>query len=104
MILEVLGAAYLNPTYFWSMAILWGSVAILGGVVAVYALLSFRTSRSTPMLALGAGLLLLSVAPAVVWLGVYGITDDIYSASMGCAGLMAAGFLCLFVAARARFT
>jgi hypothetical protein len=91
-------------TYFDMMLLLWGLVAVLGGIVAVYALLAWRRRRTPALLALGAGLLLLSVGPALEWLGFALFSDDPYAASMGCAVVLVAGFSCLLVATRARFS
>lgn len=78
--------------YLWTMTLLWSAIAILGGLVAGYSLLAWRRQRQRPMLLLGAGLLLLSVVPAFMWVGLYWVTDDIYGTSMYCAGVMTGGF------------
>jgi hypothetical protein len=90
--------------YFETMVVLWTVVAVLGGLVAAYAFLAWRSRRSPPMLALGLGLLLLSVGPALEWVGMYLYSDDLYATSMGCAVVLAAGFACLLVAARSRLS
>lgn len=90
--------------YFEDMVLLWIVVAVLGGVVAAYALLAWRSRRSPPMLALAIGLLLLSVGPALEWVVFYLYSDNLYATSMGCAVVLAAGFVCLLVAVRARLT
>ena len=94
--------SYVPAHYFSEMFLLWGAVAVVGGLVAAYALLAWRRQRSVPMLALGAGLLLLSVGPAIEWFGVYWMTDNIYNASMGCAVLMLGGFGLVLFSARTR--
>lgn len=78
--------------YFGTMAVLWAIIAVLGGAVAAYSLLAWRRQHARPLLLLGSGLLLLSVVPAVMWLGLYAVTDNIYSTSMYCAGVMVGGF------------
>ena len=91
-----------HSDYLTLMLVLWSVVAVLGAVVAAYALLAWRRRKDGPMLALAGGLLLLSVGPAIVWMGIYGIADSIYTASEACVGLMAVGFGFLVVSVRAR--
>jgi|HubBroStandDraft_3_1064219.scaffolds.fasta_scaffold223055_2 hypothetical protein len=88
--------------YLTMMTLMWGLIAILGGTVAIYSLLAWRRQHSKPMLALGVGLLLLSVVPAVMWLGLYSVTDDIYSTTMYCTGVMMTGFALLLVSVTTR--
>ena len=89
-------------TYFGTMVVLWGLIAALGGAVSAYALLAWRSQRSRPLLFLGSGILLLSVVPAVMWLGLYAVTDNIYSTSMYCAGVMVGGFALVLGSVRVR--
>jgi len=79
-------------TYVGTMIVLWGLIAVLGGAVAVYSLMAWRSQHRRALLLLGSGVLLLSVVPAVMWLGLYAVTDDLYATSMYCAGVMVAGF------------
>ena len=88
--------------YFETMVVLWAIIGVLGGLVAGYSLLAWRRERHRPMLFLGIGLLLLSIVPAVMWLGLYWVTDDLYSTSMYCAGVMAGGFGLLLASVRLR--
>lgn len=88
--------------YFETMTVLWTAIAILGGLVAGYSLMAWHRQRSRPLLLLGSGLLLLSVVPAVMWLGLYWMTDDIYSTSMYCAGVMLGGFALILTSVRVR--
>ncbi len=88
--------------YISAMWALWGLIAVLGGVVAGYSLLAWRRQHARPMLLLGVGLLFLSVIPAVMWLGLYSITDDLYDTTMYCTGVMATGFALLLVSLTAR--
>jgi hypothetical protein len=88
--------------YLAMMTVLYVGIAVLGAVVGAYALLAWRRSHQPPMLALASGILLLSLGPAVSWLGVYAIGDDYVGASVGCAGTLLAGFACLLASLRVR--
>ncbi len=90
--------------YLPMMLVIWFVVAALGLVVAGYAYLAWRRERSRPLFALTIGLLLTSVGPAVAWLWVYGFADNLYLASVGCAGFLVGGFACLLVSIRVRAT
>jgi hypothetical protein len=89
--------------YVTVMLMLFGLAAVLGAIVAAYALLAWRRRRSPAMLALAIGLLALSVGPFVEWVAVYLVNDNVYDASMGCAMVLIGGFACLLVATRTRF-
>jgi hypothetical protein len=88
--------------YLRTMWVLWGLIAVVGGAVAGYSLLAWRRHHARPMLLLGVGLLMLSVVPAVMWLGLYTLTEDVYSTTMYCTGVMLAGFAVLLVSITAR--
>ncbi len=88
--------------YLTMMIVLWGVVAGLGAVVAAYAFLAWQREHSKPMLGLSIGLALLSIGPAVSWIGLYGLYDNIYTASTVCAGFLASGFVALLVSVRVR--
>lgn len=89
--------------YLMTMVVLFAAVAILGACVAAYAFLAYRRGHERAMLALAVGLVFLSIGPAVSWLGLYAVSDNLYMASEGCAAFLAAGFACLFVSVRSRF-
>lgn len=91
-----------HADYLTMMIALYAAVAVLGAAVAAYALLAWRRQRSAAMLTLATGLILLSIGPTVVWVGVYAIADNLYDASAGCAGFLAAGFALLLVSVRVR--
>jgi hypothetical protein len=88
--------------YVDSMWVMWTLIAALGGTVAGFCFLAWRRQHARPMLILATGLLFLSVIPAVMWLGLYTLTDDIYSTTMYCTGVMLTGFALLFLSLTAR--
>jgi hypothetical protein len=91
-----------SALYLSEMSVMWAAIAILGGTVALYSLLAWRRQHARPMLLLGAGLLLLSVVPAVMWLGVYMITSDLYATTLYCTGVMLTGFALVTASLMAR--
>jgi hypothetical protein len=86
----------------WLLIALWTGVAILGGTLAFYSFRSGRRTGDRSMILLGVGFVLLSLATAAEWFGVWLVYDDLFMASLGCTALMAMGFGVMFAALRMR--
>jgi hypothetical protein len=86
----------------WPMMVSWGAVAVLGGAVSVYALRAWRRTGTPSMLLLSGGLVILSLATAFSWFGVYLWTENPLAASLDCSSLMAVGFGTIFFGLRSR--
>ena len=71
---------------------LWIVIIVLGAAVALYAFRAARSSRSTSLVLLGVGFVLISIAAGVVWVGAYASGDNPVLADVGACGAMVAGF------------
>jgi hypothetical protein len=85
-------SAYTGPVQFWVMTGTWTLVVILGVVVTLYGLRAYRNTGSRSMLALAVGFAFLSVGTAGSWFGIYDVSQNLFAASFGCVGFIAAGF------------
>ncbi len=80
----------------------WTVAVVVGAILSFHGFVSWRRTRSRPMLLLASGVLLLSVAAAAAWIVGYNLTDDVEFPSMLSAMFSAAGFVVLLYSVRTR--
>ena len=87
----------------WPLWIVYGALAVLGGIVGTRALSAFRLRRSLPMLLLASGLCLLTIGTPVAWTGAYFLSGDMYVCTLSSMvpAVAGAGFLLASIQSRA---
>jgi hypothetical protein len=86
----------------WLLWGLLGSIALVGGIVVYRALGAYRSHRSTPLLYLGVGLLMIAVGMPTLWMGTYWLTNNLLWCSLiGSAGILV-GFLFVLFSVQTR--
>ncbi len=79
-----------------------GAIAVVGSIVVYRALRAYRARHSTPLLYLGAGLVMISLGMPTLWMGTYWLTDNILWCSLlGSVGIFA-GFIFVLLSVETR--
>jgi hypothetical protein len=75
----------------WPLWLVYGALAVVGGIVTARAFSAFRQRRSTPLLLLASGLLLFTVGMPVAWTGAYFLSGDMYVCTLSSMAPAVAG-------------
>jgi NAD/NADP transhydrogenase beta subunit len=95
-------SGYYSGPVEWALWAMLGAIAVVGSVVVYRALRAYRARRSTPLLFLGAGLLMISLGMPALWMGAYWLTDNILWCSLlGSIGILA-GFVLVLLSIETR--
>ncbi len=86
----------------WPIIVTWGIVIGAGALITYYALRSWHSTGERNMLALGLGIVLVSVVTGSMWFMLYFVGASLWIASLGCSAITAVGFLFVLAAVRMR--
>jgi len=86
----------------WPLWLVYGALAVVGGIVTARAFTAFRLRHSAPLLFLASGLALITVGMPVAWTGAYFVSGDMYVCTLSSMAPAVVGAVLLLASIQSR--